>query len=347
MKRYSDHLARWKFFSRGKEISAAALVGTAMLAVVSVSTAAETTRELLDAARWEVRVFSFDNAHKLYRRALEQSEEGSAEWQEALFGAAITVHHMVPPDVKKLAQAEELYRRLIDRTPQSRFVPRAMMNLGRLAELRDFHDDKVDLEQARRWYQKVVDGWPNDRLAGEATFRIASTYVQTYETEQVKRGVRILEDWLAKHPDDPMASGMWQYLGDTYFYPLEDYRRSLDCYIRADTIGLLEKGREGPVYWRMAVIADRYLQDRDMAVKYYTKIITLVPTSGKAYEAQLALQRLGAPVPKLEMFGEMTGAVTPDSRAAASAPPSQTKQNPEGKNRPAPAGHSPSPEARP
>jgi len=95
---------------------------------------------------------------------------------------------------------------------------------------------------------------------------------------------------------------MWQYLGDTYFYPLDKYAESLSCYRKAEKIGFIEKYRRGPVYWRMAAMADRFLNDRQAAIEYYTKIITVVPTSGKAYESQLALERLGAAVPKIEIF---------------------------------------------
>ncbi|MBN2241854.1 MAG: tetratricopeptide repeat protein [Acidobacteria bacterium] len=302
---------------------------------------AETNQELLAQAAWEVRVFSFDKGYALFSKAMEQSQEGSEDWQQAVFGAGVCMQHIVPPSTDNLAKAEELYRRLIDRIPDSRFTPRAMMNLGRMAELRDFHDDTFDLKLARSWYQRVVDHFPEDKIAGEAMFRVASTYIQTYDLKQVKKGVKLLEDWLKKHPDDPMASGMWQYLGDTYFYPLNDLRKSLDCYIHADDIGLLEKGREGPVYWRMAVMAERIKpMDRENAVKYYTKIITLVPTSGKAYESQLALKRLGAPAPKLEMFEAMMGSPVPDDKTPLSpaAPagakdlgsPDEKKQTPAG-----------------
>jgi tetratricopeptide (TPR) repeat protein len=308
-----------------------------LLWAASAGAETETTEELLAKAAWEVRVFSFDNGYDLFKKAMAQSTEGSEEWQQAVFGAAMSIQQMTPPDADKMAKAEEFYGLLIQKTPKSKYIPRSMMMMGRIKELRDFFDDKINLEEARGWYQRVVDTWPKDRIAGEATFRIAATYVQTYDEKQVKKGIKILEDWLQKHPDDPMASGMWQYLGDTYFSPLEEYRKSLNCYIKADEIGLLEKGREGPVYWRMAVMAEKFLKDRQNAVKYYTKIITLVPTSGKAYMSQLALAKLGAPVPKLEMFEEMMGSPVPGEtipEADATPPPAEPSepQSPETKN---------------
>lgn len=271
----------------------------------------ETTADLLSRAAWEVRVFSFDKGFDLFKKVMAEAPEGSDNWQQAVFGAAVCKQQMVPPNAAKMVEAEELYALLLKKTPKSKYLPRAMMMIGRLKELRDFFDDKTNLEEARSWYQRVVDGWPHRHIAGEATFRIAATYIQTFDMKQVRKGIAILEGWLKKHPEDPMASGMWQYLGDTYFYPLNKYRKSLKCYIRADDIGLLEKGREGPVYWRMAIMADRFLKDRKNAIKYYTKIITITPTSGKAYMSQLALKKLGAPVPKLEMFAKTLGEPQP------------------------------------
>jgi len=270
-----------------------------------------TDQRLADAVA-EVTLFGFKNAYPLFDSVMAESTPGSEQWQQAVFGTAVCAHQISPPSKSLINRAEELYKLLIEKTPDSAFAPRAMMHLGRIAELRDYHKDESDLELARQWYSKVLERWPERPIASEATLRIASTYIQTYEQEQVEKGIAILEKWLAAHPDDYLASAMWQYLGACYFFPLKQYRQSLDCYEKADTIGLIEKGREGPFYWRMAVMADRYLNDRDRAIKYYTLIIKKVPTSGKCYESQLALKRLGAPVPKIEIYKKSAPAPSGD-----------------------------------
>jgi tetratricopeptide (TPR) repeat protein len=278
-------------------------------------------RELLDKAVWEVRVFSFENAYKYFKEAKDKSPGGSETWQQAIYGQAVCAQQFSPPEKKKIEEAQQLFGELLKTCPKSKYASRAMMNIGRIFEVSDFYEDAINLEEARAWYQRVVDGWPNDPIAGEATLRVAHTYIQTYDKKQVQKGVEILEAWLKAHPDDPLASAMWQYLAETYFVPLQEYRKSVDCYIRADEIGLMEKGREGGVYWRVARTADKLLKDRGIAVKYYTKIITLVPTSGKAYESQLALKRLGAPVPKLEMFQAFITKETQEEESQAEKKP--------------------------
>ena len=256
---------------------------------------------LLRLAIDEISRFNFDGAYASFVQAQRISVPGSDAWQEATFGAATCTQQTLPPSEAKATEARTLYQSLLEKSPESKYAPRAMMNLGRLAELRDFFGDVVDLPGARRWYQQVVDRWPNDSIAGEATLRIAATYIQTYELEQVKLGVAVLESWLAKHPDDPLAGGMWNYLADTNFLPIENYPRAIECYRQADRFRFADRNRQGGVYWRAAVIADRHLSDRDTAVYFYTKLITDVPNSGMGYAAQVALKRLGAPAPDIQL----------------------------------------------
>jgi tetratricopeptide (TPR) repeat protein len=258
--------------------------------------------DLLRSALEEISRFNFDGAYASFVHAQRISPPGSDAWQEATFGAATCAQQTLPPSEAKATEARALYQALLEKSPESKYAPRAMMNLGRLAELRDFFGDAIDRPGARRWYQQVVDRWPQDPIAGEATLRIAATYIQTYELEQVQLGVVVLESWLAKHPDDPLAGGMWSYLADTNFLPLQNYARAIECYRQADRFRYADRNRQGQVYWRAAIIADRYLNDCDTAVYFYTKLITDVPNSGMGYAAQVALKRLGAPVPEIRLY---------------------------------------------
>lgn len=274
----------------------------------------------LDKAVREVSVYSFDRARPLFNAAREQAQPNSPEWIQATFGAAVCAQHVMPASANTIAEAEELFNAVIKADPASDYAARATMNLGRIAELVDFKDDPSDLEKARAHYRRVIDAWPGKEIADEATLRLAATYVQTYDQKQVREGIAILEKHLAAAPANPLASAMWQYVGDAYFNPLEDYKAALAAYENCDRLGWMQKGREGPMYWRIAVIADRKLEppDRATAVRYYTKIIKETPTSGKAYESQLALKRLGAPVPEIELF----------TAPSASAPATQNAMTP-------------------
>ena len=95
-----------------------------------------------------------------------------------------------------------------------------------------------------------------------------------------------------------------------------DEKKAVSCYLKADEMGLVEEGREGPTYWRIAVLAERNGLT-DTAITYYTKVITKTPTSGKAYESQLCSKAAwGAPVPAIELFEEATRRMRAATQAA-------------------------------
>jgi tetratricopeptide (TPR) repeat protein len=279
-------------------------------------------KELTDATT-EVTYLSFERALPLYTNVAKHVAPGSEQWQEAVFGQGMCEQQYVPCSAEHIDKAERYFKQLLEKSPNSRFALRAMMNLGRMAELVDYQGDTADREKAREWYTKVVVAGKDTPIEGEAILRIAGTYIQSYQKDQLATGLALLDGYLKGHPDDKLATAMWQYMGETYFYPLEDYRKSLDCYKKADALGLLEEGREGPVYWRMAILADRYLNDRGTAVEYYKKIITKTPTSGKAYEAQLALKKMGIEPPKIELFDIVASQGRTD---AATTQPAKTQE---------------------
>jgi tetratricopeptide (TPR) repeat protein len=261
------------------------------------------------AARQAIDSFDWESAYKQFSQIAAAAEPGSDRWVQATFGAAVASSQRVPEAPEHTQRANELYAQILQKAPNSPYVPRVLMNQGRIKELRDYKGDLIDLAGARELYLKVSQQWPDLPIAGEATLRAAATLIQTYDAKdryaKVKQGIGLLEDWLAKHPKDALASAMWQYLGDSYFFPLNDPAKSLAAYDQADALGWVDKGNEGPLLWRCAVLAER-TSNRDSAVRYYAKIVTDAPNSGKAYESQLALKRLGAPVPEINIFRKAT-----------------------------------------
>ncbi len=263
--------------------------------------------EVLAQGSSELAQFTFDHPRSLFSEVIARSAKGSPEWQQATFGLAVCLQNNSPVVAEAITEASRLYSELIATSPESTFAPRATLNLGRIAELVDYFKDPVDLEAARARYSEVMTRWPDQDIASEAALRLASAYAQEDTTEANTKAIATLETWLAQHPKDPLASGMYQWLGDTYYMRAADAKQAVRCYIAADDLGLLWRGREGIVYWRIAQIAERKLKDRDLAVRYYTKLCEKAQTSGKAFEAQLALSRLGAPVPELTAFAAYKG----------------------------------------
>lgn len=273
----------------------------------SVLSAADTPAVALERASTALAQFNYDVPRKDFRLAREGLSVGSEGWQQATFGLATCMHQFMPIEAASITEAAALYADLAERCPDSRFTPRAVLNLGRIAELRDYLGDVIDLDTARSRYSEIIKRWPADPIAGEATFRLGTSHLSTMDEAQFAPGVAILTDWLAAHPDEPLAAGMWQYLGDCYFQQKQDMAQAFDCYLKADDLGLQWRSREHLVWWRMARIAESQLKNPEMAIRYYTKICTQAQTSGKAFEAQIRLSLLGAPIPELTAFASYTG----------------------------------------
>ena len=280
------------------------MVATLCLAIPPLLAATPFDPDLARAVQ-DVSCFDFRAAYPTFAAVMNAAPTGSPVWAQATYGTAVCAQHIMPATRQLITESESLYRLLLAHAPDSPYAPRALLNLGRIRELSDYYTDACDPAGARDCYRQVIQRWPALPIAGEATLRLAGTFIQTFDATQALLGVTILESWLAQHPRDELASAMWQYLGDTCFIPLGDYAKALACYRNADQLGLLLFTRAGQCYWRMAVLADRYLTNRAAAVEYYTKLITTAPSCGKACEAQAALKRLGAPVPETALFDAM------------------------------------------
>jgi tetratricopeptide (TPR) repeat protein len=256
-------------------------------------------------ARAAIADLDYRNVLKRYEPLRVEAAEGSPEWTEATFCVALAHQHTQPLSKPAIDEATRLYEQVASKSKDDRYVARAIMNIGRILELRDFKGDVIDLPGAHDKYRQVLDRFPDAPTAGEAALRAGAALVSAYDAPSftsVRQGVAEIEAYLAARPNDPYASMMWQYVADTYFIPLGDAANAVRCYEQVDKLGWTDKGNQGPSYWRISQLAERELKQPDLAAKYYAKIITETPNSGKAYEAMVALQRLGRPVPQTMLF---------------------------------------------
>lgn len=298
--------------------------GSLLMVVVlgSLLPAAEqSVAELLTKASTGLTQFTFDWPQPLFREALSRATPDSDEWAHATFGLATCRLYVNPVTEDGVAEATKLFGEILTRTPTSRFAPNACMTLGRIAEQPDFYKDQADLPGARLRYQEVMAKWPDLPMAGEAALRLAGTYATTNTPEDARLGITTLQDWLKTHPADPLAAAMYQFMGDTTYLRLADKAGSLPFYLKADDLGLPSKTKAWKIHWRIAQTAQYEAHDLPLAIRYYTRICTDSQTSGKAFEAQLALAKLGAPVPELTAFAAYQGTRPAMPKPAAPAAP--------------------------
>jgi len=259
-----------------------------------------------DEGRAAIANLDWKTAIRYYEPLAANARPGTPEWTQASFCLAVAEQQFQPASASTIGTAEQLYRAIIDQSGDKRYVARSLMNLGRIAELRDYTGDKIDLATARKFYAQVAEKYDGDPVASEATLREAAAFVMEYDAPDfvlARQGPPLLEKWLAAHPNDTFAAPMWQTAGDAYFMPLEDWKNALRCYEQVDRIGWIDPANSGPWFWRCARIAEK-LGETKTAIKYYTKIINEAPNSGKGYASVLALKRLGAPVPNNPLFAD-------------------------------------------
>ncbi|MEM9883103.1 MAG: hypothetical protein AAF800_09330 [Planctomycetota bacterium] len=261
---------------------------------VAVGASAEEELSPLDEATRELTFFNFAKARDLFRDVRSDlGPAGGPAWRRATLGLAMSLHYLKPSSAGLIDEATGLYQSLIDADPGDLIAARALMKLGRIAEVRDYGGDGSDLETAAGFYRRVFEGWPEEDLADEAAVRYADTYFQDYrDPEAVGRGVAFLEPWVERRSDRPLASVMYELLGNVKAEYQRDYAGAVAAWRAADERGLAEPSVAGQLYWRLASLADRELGDIDLAERYYRKVITEAPRSGRAYAAQLALRAI-------------------------------------------------------
>jgi tetratricopeptide (TPR) repeat protein len=248
-------------------------------------------QQVLGQARDQIKIFNFHVAQPLFEELVVEFEKGSDDWSESMIGLALSSWHRSPNGPAHVGKSRDVLNELIaEEQVGGRFKAEATFMLGRIAEVIDYPADEVDLNEARKRYLEVIRNWPDEPVAREAGLRLGVTYLQEHRSpEKVREGIAILQQWLEKYPGDAAGSLAARLIGDAYHLSLEDPDSALPWYLRAVEAGLLNTARAGNFYWLVASLAEEKDRDVDVAVRFYQRIITETPRSGRAFEAQLRL----------------------------------------------------------
>ena len=129
--------------------------GSELAAATPVKDAAQdTTQDLAHgkkqlAGRTAIGDLDWSRAIRIYQPLAAAATPGSDAWTRATFCLAVAEQQLQPPDAGTIDAARKLYQSVIDQSKDTRYVARSLMNLGRIAELKDFSADPVDLKGAR------------------------------------------------------------------------------------------------------------------------------------------------------------------------------------------------------
>ena len=161
----------------------------------------------------ELICFNFSVSYKLFERLLLTLKSEHPLYFKTVLAKAICAQQITPPTRSNLDEACVLFKQVAEQCQDERIVIRSIINLGRVAELRDYPGDEIDLDKARSYYQQVIDRWPNTDEANEAMLWIAGTYIQVLDDAvATEQGIKLLEQWLSQRPSNPFASTMWGLL---------------------------------------------------------------------------------------------------------------------------------------
>ena len=243
--------------------------------------------------------YNFDLAVGSFASARAAAEPGSELWLQATLGLAVARHQQVPIELDRIAEAARLYEEVAEKGGTSLLAARACLNRGRIAEQSDTNADVIDLAGARAWYQKVIDGWPEQPMAGEATLRLAVTWMQTLKPDDVRIGIRLCEERAAR-PGETWAGSLWKQAGDAWWLSLRDHTQAIRALAKCVETGHPDPARAWTTSWRIATLAEE-IGDRPNALTYYRRIIERHPTSGRAWDAQNRMRALGAEPPPIKL----------------------------------------------
>ncbi|QHI68041.1 tetratricopeptide repeat protein [Tichowtungia aerotolerans] len=245
----------------------------------------------LDKAWDEVEYVNYRGAYPLFEQEFRNTPESS----EALFGMALCLHYRQPDVAGDKAEAERLYKQLIDQTAEAPGPWRlpAMLNLAQLYGQIDYISDTRRPEKAIELYDQILDEFPDSPLATQALLYRSSLELDEMNPEKARDTAARLRRRAEARPDDPYLYNLWRMVAMASEHPLNQPAEAIDAYRKAEQAGLPPNSRKDILFWRIANLAER-INRNDLAIHYYRKIAEELKHTNFAYEASLRLAALEA-----------------------------------------------------
>jgi tetratricopeptide (TPR) repeat protein len=248
------------------------------------------------------------------------SKPTAAQQAEALFGLGHLWQYRQPQDEVK---AREYYTRVSEEFRDTPSGPLALLALARQADMPQYEKDRKR-EQARELYRKVIARYPGHFASEEAVHRLATTYLEELgDPASLDEGVRLLGEHLAKHPDSFLAPVMHLQLGGVC-YDRKEYRKAVEHWTTADELDAkagkdraMDRSMQAGLYFRIAKVAEKQLQDYPLAIKWYERIVNEIKRDNKFYVSMLSAERCRK---LMQQAGGGTGAAASVAPTTAAGP---------------------------
>ena len=196
-----------------------------------------------------------------------------------------------------MQKAEIAYLWIAEKYPKNEWASWGLLSYAKIPELKVLNPD---YSTAVSRYYRVMSEYPNTNAAQEAVLQLALALLVSDKEKGAGQGVEELKKWLKEYPNPKYTAQIELLLGKLYRYPLGNYRESVNHSIKAFELGLLTLPQQVSTCWTIAIIAEKELKVRNLAIKYYNRFLKEFPRDQTVFMAKQGLKRLGAPVPKTE-----------------------------------------------
>jgi tetratricopeptide (TPR) repeat protein len=253
----------------------------------------ESAWEALDLADWQ-------RAEAYFGHLVDSPDANGTVKSEAAYGMGYVSQFRKPGD--DVDAAMEYYKRCVEEFPATRVTPLAMMALGRQADLpKDVEDRQV--AQARQWYRRIIDEFPEHFTSHEATLWLALTYMEDRdERALVDQGIEMMRTDLQRDPNHFCAATMHQLIANVHTHRainakdketrVAEFAKAVDEFDAAEKAGLQLTNERGSMCDRAGRICEHVLKDYPRAIEWYEKVVHDIKRHQRFYVAKLALIRL-------------------------------------------------------
>lgn len=283
------------------------LILTAVL-IFSLNTlsiaATETKPELLKTAWKEYKLGEYSQAEKLFIQAKKLAKDDKS-YCEAITGIAFCYQYTKKQQTTTIdyRYALELYGQALKKIgDNSKYRPfftamcaECYFNIYKLT------GKKNNLNEAVKLWNKIQQQWPTTIAGQDALlFQVLAMTGDDYNTPKALKLAEQLERYLKtnkitqskqgkKTPSTAkkqlLAAVMSNYLGDFYFWR-EDYRNAIKWLINYYELGASSYAYKADVLFKIARTAELKLNDKRLAIKYYTLFTDEIKSDKRRYFAQ-------------------------------------------------------------
>jgi tetratricopeptide (TPR) repeat protein len=230
-------------------------------------------------------------------RQFEAARKGAGLTVEQEYSAVLglaTVYHYQPNPA--LDRAQEFYL-ILSGLDHPGAETQSLLGLARVDMARG------ERLEAQSRLNQLVERYPDSQPADEAVLQLADLLTRpTFDEARpgdfdlpapplVERTVLILTERLEKRPHNHLASAMHMMLANI-FVQTGEFTQAVEHLIAADEEGIAVVKTRGTVLWRIARIAEKDLQDYELAARYYEMYVEEFQRTALYYRALMSLKRV-------------------------------------------------------